>query len=240
MLAADDASAEEMSQSYSAKRAQRPRASAGSGASRSREDKRTLTRRRILRAARTEFARGGLEGVAVKTIAERVGVANGTVFWHFESKTSLYLETVTLASDEFHGELLRLIDGHRVSFMQVIDKAVAFLRSHPEIDRLLSSLRGEHPCDAVSEATRLVEARSVSVWRRWIAVANQRSPLLPSASDANLARLIAVTVSSLFAMRLPEEDLEVPRALLADFAALIESSAPVDSDALEVGGSARD
>ena len=187
-------------------------------------EKGLLTRRRILRAALTDFARGGFEGIAVKTIAERAGVASGTVFWHFESKTRLYLETVTLASDEFHKELSHIVDDQGVPFMHVIDKAVAFLREHPETDRLLSSLRGEHPCETVSEATRLVETRSASTWRRWIARSGTNGHrVLPSASDANLARLIAVTVAGSFAMRHPDEDFEVPRALLADFGALIES-----------------
>ena len=171
-----------------------------------------------------EFARRGLDGAAVKTISDRAGVANGTVFWHFENKNRLYLETVKLAADEFYRELLPVVDGRGVSFMRVIDKAAAFLRAHPEIDLLLSSLRGEHPRAVVSEATRLVDARSVSMWRRWIKQwGTNGHRALPSASDGNLARLIAATVSGVFATRFLGEDLEV-RVLLADFGALVESS----------------
>ena len=171
-----------------------------------------------------EFARRGLDGAAVKTISDRAGVANGTVFWHFENKNRLYLETVKLAADEFYRELLPVVDGRGVSFMRVIDKAAAFLRAHPEIDLLLSSLRGEHPRAVVSEATRLVDARSVSMWRRWIKQWGTKGHrALPSASDGNLARLIAATVSGVFATRFLGEDREV-RVLLADFGALVESS----------------
>ena len=125
----------------------------------SREDKRRLTRCRILHAALIEFARWGLDGAGVKTISERAGVANGTVFWHFDNKNGLYLETVRLAADTFYRELLPVVSGRGVSFMRVIDKAIAFLRAHPEIDVLLSSLRGEHPrrctmSDASKASTR--------------------------------------------------------------------------------------
>lgn len=191
----------------------------------SREIKRRLTRRRILRAALIEFARRGLDGAAVKTISERADVANGTVFWHFDSKNRLYLETVKSAADEFYRELLPVVDRPGVSFMQVIDIAISFLRAHPEIDMLLSSLRGEHPRPVVSDAARLVDARAIAIWRRWIAqsgTSGQRM-LPPSASDGNLARLIATMVSGVLATRFLEEDFDA-RTVLADFSALIESS----------------
>lgn len=198
----------------------------------SREDKRRLTRRRILDAALVEFARRGLDGAAVKTISERAGVANGTVFWHFDNKNRLYLETVESAADEFYRELLPVVNGRGVSFMRVIDKVIAFLRAHPEIDVLLSSLRGEHPRPVVTEAMRLVEARSIAMWRRWIAQsATNGGGVLSSASDDNLARLIAATVSGVLATRFLEEDFEV-RAVLADFGALIESSSVSQPDAV--------
>lgn len=188
-----------------------------------RDDKRRLTRCRILRAALIEFARRGLDGAVVKTVSERAGVANGTVFWHFESKDRLYLESVASAVDEFYGELLPVVSERGVSFMQVIDNTISFLQAHPDIDVLLSSLRGEHPRPVVSEAARLVDARFVSIWRRWIVQSGTSGHRIPSASEDNLARLIAVTVSGIFATRFLKEDSDV-RTVLADFGALIELS----------------
>ena len=187
----------------------------------SREDRRKLTRCRILRAALVEFARLGLDGAAVKTISERAGVANGTVFWHFESKDQLYLATVRLAADTFYREMIPIVSVG--SFMQVIDRAIAFLCAHPDIDALLSSLRGEHPRPVVSEAAGLVDARSVSIWQRWIAQSTNGHRVTPSDIDGNLARIISTTVSAVFATRFVEGYPEV-RTVLADFGALIESS----------------
>ena len=151
-------------------------------------------------------------------------MANGTVFWHFETKSQLYLEAVELAADRFYGELGPLVIG--ASFMQVIDNAVAFLRANPEIDVLLSSVRGEHPRPVVSEAARRVDVRAVAIWRRWIARSRTRGRLAMTAdSDGNLARLIAATVSGVLATRFLDEEVDV-RDVLADFGALIES-APV-------------
>lgn len=194
----------------------------------SREDRRKLTRCRVLHAALVEFARHGLDGAAVKTISERAGVANGTVFWHFVSKDQLYLETVRLAADTFYREMLPIVDD--ASFMQVIDRATAFLQAHPDIDALLSSLRGEHPRLIVNEAACLVDARSVSIWQRWIAQSRANGHRLPPPHiDGNLARIISTTVSAVFATRFLEAGSEV-RTVLADFGALIESSPFVQAE----------
>ena len=185
-----------------------------------REDRRQLTRSRILRAALVEFGRGGLDGATVKTISERAGVANGTVFFHFESKAQLYVGAVELAADRFYKALMPVANG--ASFMQLIDNALAFLKENPEVDMLLSSLRGEHPRPAVGEAARLVDARAVDLWRRWIDRSQNAGDLAPPGiSDANLARLIAATVSGVLATRLLEEGAGV-RTVLADFGTLIQ------------------
>ena len=186
-----------------------------------RASRRELTRRRILRAAVAEFALRGLDGAAVKTISERAGVANGTVFWHFETKSRLYVEAVVMAADQLSRELMPHVNG--ASFMQVIDNAVSFLRANPEVDGLLSSLRGEHPRPVVSEAARQVDARAVEIWQRWIARSRTTGRLMMTEiSDGNLARLIVVTVSGVLATRFLEEEVDV-RTVLADFGALIES-----------------
>jgi AcrR family transcriptional regulator len=47
-------------------------------------------RQRLLETAAEEFARVGFERAAVDTIAERAGVAKGTVYLYFESKAALF------------------------------------------------------------------------------------------------------------------------------------------------------
>ena len=135
------------------------------------------TRRRILQAALSEFSRQGLDGASVKTISERAGVANGTVFWHFKSKWRLYIEVVWWAADEFHRGMLPVVERPGVSFMQVVDGEIEFLAENPDINALMSALRGEHPRPIVREAARRMDDRIVDIWRRWIATsAGPRSP----------------------------------------------------------------
>lgn len=179
------------------------------------------TRHRIMHAALVEFARHGFHGASMKTISENAGVANGTVFWHFQTKSRLYLMVVEWAAEEFHRSMLPLAEAPGVPFMHVVDTEVAFLREHPEIDALLSSLRSEHPSPEVRESARHVDARSMDIWRRWMAARGTIGGELPS-DGSNLPRLIASTVSGVLATRFIDTDVDV-RAVLADFAALVPS-----------------
>ena len=182
-----------------------------------RDARKPVTRRRILHAALGEFSRQGLDGASVKTISERAGVANGTVFWHFKSKWRLYIEVVWWAADEFHRGMLPVVEKPGASFMQVIDGEMDFLAKNPDINGLMSALRGEHPRSVVREAARRMDNRIVDIWRRWIATNADAA-----AANSNLPRLIASTVSGLFATSFIDADVDV-RDVLADFAGLVES-----------------
>jgi AcrR family transcriptional regulator len=52
----------------------------------------TGTRERLLRAAREVIEQGGYEAASVIAIAERAGVAAGTLYRHFSSKEELFVE----------------------------------------------------------------------------------------------------------------------------------------------------
>lgn len=61
------------------------------------------TRRRLLAAAKQEFIRSGFFAISTVDIAQKAGVAHGTVFFHFQNKENLLVEVL----DQ---ELLRLTD----------------------------------------------------------------------------------------------------------------------------------
>jgi AcrR family transcriptional regulator len=65
------------------------------------------TRRKLLAAAKQEFIAAGLFDVSTLAIAQRAGVAHGTVFFHFQNKETLLIEVL----DQ---ELLRLTDELRL------------------------------------------------------------------------------------------------------------------------------
>ena len=55
----------------------------------------TETRQRILRAARRLFASRGYNGTTTRELASTAGVAEGTLFRHFENKKAILIEVAT-------------------------------------------------------------------------------------------------------------------------------------------------
>ncbi|MCG8368607.1 MAG: TetR/AcrR family transcriptional regulator, partial [Pseudanabaenales cyanobacterium] len=53
------------------------------------------TQTRILQAARRLFAQRGYGGSTTRDLAEAAGVAEGTLFRHFESKKAILVEVAT-------------------------------------------------------------------------------------------------------------------------------------------------
>jgi AcrR family transcriptional regulator len=61
----------------------------------SRDEKKAESRRRILEAARDVFFRDGFMRANLDEIAEKAGVAKGTLYRYFESKADLYVAVLT-------------------------------------------------------------------------------------------------------------------------------------------------
>src|SRR3954452_15619269 len=62
------------------------------------EARRTATRERIVDAALDQLADGGYASAGVQAVAQRAGVATGTVYRHFPSKSDLFAEVFRRAS----------------------------------------------------------------------------------------------------------------------------------------------
>jgi len=62
------------------------------------EARRRATRERIVRAALELVARGGYREASVAAVAQRAGVATGTVYRHFPGKAELFAEVFRVAS----------------------------------------------------------------------------------------------------------------------------------------------
>ena len=187
-----------------------------------------VTRARILQAALGEFAHSGFDGASMQRVSEAAGVAHGTVYWHFQGKSGLYLAVVQHASEDFHAEVARFADAPAASFMDVVGCEIEYRRVNPQIGAILSSLCSAHPradaneTELMRQAARMVDDGFVDVWRRWIET--RRSPNTARISSAaTLARLIASTVSGLLATRFIDPRLDV-RAPLAQFATLVETA----------------
>ncbi len=64
------------------------------------------TQARILKAAQRLFARRGFDGTTTRDLAQAAGVAEGTLFRHFENKKAILIEVVTQGWIEILTDLL--------------------------------------------------------------------------------------------------------------------------------------
>ncbi len=124
------------------------------------EARRAAARERIVTAARELVARGGYAEASVAAVAERAGVATGTVYRHFPSKAELFAEVFRSASQHEVDAVVAATAGARGSAADRIAAAVeAFARRALRGRRLAWALIAE-PVDPAVEAERLVFRRA--------------------------------------------------------------------------------
>jgi len=70
-----------------------------------REQSRANTRERLLRAARSVFARSGFHGASVEEIASEAGFSTGALYSNFSGKEDLFLALMEREIDEHAGEI---------------------------------------------------------------------------------------------------------------------------------------
>jgi AcrR family transcriptional regulator len=69
------------------------------------------TRERILEEARDLYLKGGLSGLSMRKIADRVGVSATALYRHFEDKEALLMAVVEVGFERFTSYLLRGLAG---------------------------------------------------------------------------------------------------------------------------------
>jgi AcrR family transcriptional regulator len=150
------------------------------------------TRDRLLRSARELIEEGGYGAATVVAIADRTGVASGTLYRHFSSKEELFVEL----------------------FRSVCDREVAAMRAAAEGMPAESS-----HVDALVTVLSTFAARALRRPRlAWALIAEPVDPLVDAERLAYRARYSALTAEALragiAAGELPEQDVELTAAAL--------------------------
>jgi AcrR family transcriptional regulator len=150
----------------------------------------TPTRERLLRAARELIEEGGYGAATVVAIAERAGVASGTLYRHFASKEELFVE------------LFRAVCDREVQAMREVADAMPADAAH--VDRLETVL-------ATFAARALRRPRLA-----WALIAEPVDPLVDAERIAYRARYSALTAETLRAGieagELPEQNVAARRS----------------------------
>ncbi|WP_017589145.1 TetR family transcriptional regulator [Nocardiopsis ganjiahuensis] len=104
----------------------------------------TQRRRRIVQTAAALAVRGGVEAMQMRSVAERAGVALGTLYRYFPSKMDLVVAVVTEELDLLEGGIVRrppTADSPSGRAVDVLLRATRGLMREPELaDALVRSL----------------------------------------------------------------------------------------------------
>ena len=99
------------------------------------------TRRKLLAAARREFATSGLAGARVDEIAARAGVNKQLVYHYFGDKDALYLTVLEWVYEEIREQERRLnLEGvpPELAIRKLIEASFDYLAAHPDFVVLLN------------------------------------------------------------------------------------------------------
>lgn len=131
----------------------------------SRAQRKARSRRQILDAARDVFFRDGFMSANLDEVAERAGVAKGTLYRYFESKADLYVAVLADNGDAFTERLRESTSGAVRALDQVLRMSEFYYQywiRHPEYFQIFwaidnQSVIGELPSSVVEEVSRLWE-----------------------------------------------------------------------------------
>jgi AcrR family transcriptional regulator len=105
------------------------------------------TRTRILESAQRLFARQGYEGTTTRALAQDAGVAEGTIFRHFENKKAILVEVATHGWVEILTDLLTELSemGSYKAVGQVMQRRMLHLRENSDLLRVCFLEAQFHP-----------------------------------------------------------------------------------------------
>jgi AcrR family transcriptional regulator len=86
-------------------------ASQGEGSSLRREERKQLSRRKILESAREVFFRDGFMAANLDEVAQKAGVAKGTLYRYFDSKAELYVAVLAHNGEIFKQRMRETVSG---------------------------------------------------------------------------------------------------------------------------------
>jgi len=150
------------------------------------------TRRKLLEAARTEFAEKGFYEAGVSGITQRAGVALGTFYTYFTNKEELYRALVA-----HMGELTRHWLAERVATAQDrltaerigVEAFIQFVRTHKDLYRIVMEAQFVAP-----DAYKAYYDVFADDYRRNLAAAAARGQIRPGHDEERAWALIGMNV----------------------------------------------
>jgi AcrR family transcriptional regulator len=132
---------------------------------------RDQARKRILEAARKLFLERGFEAANLDEVAQRAGVAKGTIYRYFDSKAELYVEVLVWNADAFVERMRHTLDPSLSPQEQVLQTGRFYVHhyaEHPEYFRIFWAVENQRMIGELPEP--LLEI-VWDLWKRGLAIA---------------------------------------------------------------------
>lgn len=132
---------------------------------------RDQARNRILEAARKLFLEKGFEAANLDEVAQRAGVAKGTIYRYFDSKAELYVEVLVWNGDAFVERMRQTLDPALSPPEQILETGRFYVRhyaEHPEYFRIFWAVENQRMIGELPEP--LLEV-VWDLWKRCLAIA---------------------------------------------------------------------
>lgn len=118
-------------------------------------------REAILAAARAAAAEGGMGAVHIAPVAERAGIAAGTVYRYFPAKTDLVAELATAVAEQETAAMRRAADA-APGPLSALPAAIATFAARALRSRRLTWAMLTEPVEAEVDAVRLIYRQSIA------------------------------------------------------------------------------
>ena len=139
----------------------------------------------IVAAARAAAAEGGMAAVQVVAIAQRAGIATGTVYRYFPSKTELVTALVAHVSEREIGAIRNAAKA-APGPLSALAACIATFATRALRERRLAWAVIAEPVDADVEAVRVVYRKALADELRMRIAAAMQAGYLPQQQDASL------------------------------------------------------
>ncbi len=159
-------------------------------------------KKRILSAAVTEFATAGYAGASMNVLAEKLGIAKGSIFNYFQDKHGLFMFVFEQALEQVKRYLRRVRDETTNDDLfsrleKTLLAGVSFIRSHPFIFRIYLRVLFEGDLPNRSTLIASIRQHSMGYLTEFVDVAKERGEIRPD-MDSKVAAFVVEAVLDRF------------------------------------------
>ena len=150
-------------------------------------------RQRILKVARSEFAKNGFENTSIQQIARKSDISVGSVYKYFDNKEQMFTYIAQEGLSELEDLLMKLAPSKEdilIKAEKIIRTLLKFSKEHPELVQLYCSLTTGDNSEFLNELSQRIEAVTASIYTQTISMAQETGEVRKDINPAMFAFLL--------------------------------------------------